>query len=54
MLSPFIVKVSILGYFPLHLAYHHKTPIYIYIYIYIGIPHEINKAIFKSESTETT
>ena len=32
-----------------NLAYNHKTPKYI-----LGIPREINKAIFKSESAETT
>ena len=32
MLRPFIVKVSVLGYFPLYINYFN---IYIYIYIYI-------------------
>ena len=39
MLRPFIVNMSVLGYFPYHIVYvnFNYIDIYIYIYIYIVI-----------------
>ena len=41
MVRPFIIKVSVFGYFPLYhsLRIHVLHHIYIYIYIYIYIPY---------------